>query len=181
MPNSKHWFTTSSFSSSFFLPGVDASHVYVRAWALGCFHGLISTQTFWRALTASVDSCAEIKECPFSGVISAGRRVPDSDARSQTPSTVYDILPLEEGTGKRCWECVLLRQCRSAGLACIKTRQVSQLAQRFPAVSLILFLGETPARTSRDRGACSTGELERLRLLCAPSPVIPRYRNEIRK
>ena len=30
---------------SFFLPGVDASHVYVRAWALGCFHSLIGTQT----------------------------------------------------------------------------------------------------------------------------------------
>ena len=29
----------------FFLPGVDAPHVYVRAWALGCFHSLISTQT----------------------------------------------------------------------------------------------------------------------------------------
>ena len=38
----------------------DASHVYVRvrAWALGCFHSL---QTFRRALTASVDSCADIK------------------------------------------------------------------------------------------------------------------------
>ena len=43
----------------FFLPGVDASLVYVRVWALGCFHSLI--QTFRRALTASVDSCAEIK------------------------------------------------------------------------------------------------------------------------
>ena len=30
---------------SFFLPGVDASHVYVRAWALGCFDSLISTHT----------------------------------------------------------------------------------------------------------------------------------------
>ena len=30
------------FFSSFFLPGVDASRVYVRAWALGCFHSLIS-------------------------------------------------------------------------------------------------------------------------------------------
>ena len=29
----------------FFLPVVDASHVYVRAWALGCFHSLISTHT----------------------------------------------------------------------------------------------------------------------------------------
>ena len=45
----------------FFLPGVDAPHVYVRAWALGCFHSLTSTQTFRRALTASLDSCAEIK------------------------------------------------------------------------------------------------------------------------
>ena len=45
----------------FILPGVDASHVYVRAIALGCIHSHISTETFWRALTASVDSCAEIK------------------------------------------------------------------------------------------------------------------------
>ena len=45
----------------FFLLGVDVSHVYVRAWALGCFHILISTQTFRRALTVSVDSCTEIK------------------------------------------------------------------------------------------------------------------------
>ena len=30
----------------FFIPGVDASHVNVRAWALGCFHSLISTRTF---------------------------------------------------------------------------------------------------------------------------------------
>ena len=74
---------------SLFLPGVDASHVYARAWALGCFHSLISTQTpstglrhpsnkvpesdaqsvistqtFRRALTASVDSGAEIKSAP---------------------------------------------------------------------------------------------------------------------
>ena len=44
--------------SSFF------THVYVRAWALGCFHNLISTQTFRRTLTASVDSCTEIKSAP---------------------------------------------------------------------------------------------------------------------
>ena len=49
----------------FFLPGVDASHVYVRVWAPGCLHSLISTQTFRRALTASVDSCAEIKSAPL--------------------------------------------------------------------------------------------------------------------
>ena len=45
----------------FILLGVDASHVYVRARVLGCFHSLISTETFRRALTASVDSCAQIK------------------------------------------------------------------------------------------------------------------------
>ena len=48
----------------FVLPGVDASHVYVRARALGCFYSLISTETFRRALTGSVDSCAEIKSAP---------------------------------------------------------------------------------------------------------------------
>ena len=48
----------------FYLPGVDASHVYVRALALGCFYSHISTGTFRRALTASVDSCAEIKSTP---------------------------------------------------------------------------------------------------------------------
>ena len=45
----------------FFKPGMDASHVYVRAWILCCLHSHISTQTFRRALTASLDSCAEIK------------------------------------------------------------------------------------------------------------------------
>ena len=33
----------------------------MRAWTLCCFHSLVSTQGFRRALTASVDSCAEIK------------------------------------------------------------------------------------------------------------------------
>ena len=45
----------------FFSPGVAASHVYVRALALGCFNSHISTRTFRRAPTASLDSCAEIK------------------------------------------------------------------------------------------------------------------------
>ena len=48
----------------FLLPGVDASHVYVCAWALGCFYSHISTRTFRRALTGSLDSCAEIKSAP---------------------------------------------------------------------------------------------------------------------
>ena len=51
--------------NSFSLPRLDASHVYVGAWALGCFHSHThSTRTFRRALTASVDSCVEIKSAP---------------------------------------------------------------------------------------------------------------------
>ena len=70
-----------------FLPGVDASHVYVRAWALGCFHSLIiSTQTFRRALHDRVaGQLRGDKECPFSGVTKSGRvwrNVPESDVRS---------------------------------------------------------------------------------------------------
>ena len=48
----------------FFLPEVDAPHVYVRAWAPGCFYSHISTGTFRRALTTSLDSCAETKSAP---------------------------------------------------------------------------------------------------------------------
>ena len=48
----------------FFLPGVDVPHVYVHAWVLGCFYSHISTQTFRRPLTASLDSYAEIKSVP---------------------------------------------------------------------------------------------------------------------
>ena len=64
---------------------MDASHVYVGAWALGCFHSHISTQTFRRALTASADSCAEMKNAPSVWVTSSGRvrrKAPDSDTRS---------------------------------------------------------------------------------------------------
>ena len=49
---------------------MDTSHVYVGAWAL----------------TALVDSCAEIKSaCPFSGIAKSGRvweKVPESDTQS---------------------------------------------------------------------------------------------------
>ena len=34
---------------------------------------LVSTHTFRKVLTVTVDGCAEIKECPFSGVTSYGR------------------------------------------------------------------------------------------------------------
>ena len=50
---------------SFTQDGCDASHVYVRALALGCFYSHISTRSFQRALTASLDNCVEIKSAPF--------------------------------------------------------------------------------------------------------------------
>ena len=41
----------------FFSPGVEASHVYVRAWALGCFHKTVSTDhSFCRERRAEADS-----------------------------------------------------------------------------------------------------------------------------
>ena len=64
---------------------MDASHVYVRDLALGCFHSLISTQTFRRALTASLDSLRGGKEYPFSDVTKScrvWRTVPENGARS---------------------------------------------------------------------------------------------------
>ena len=64
---------------------MDGPHVYVRAWALGCFHSFISTQTFRRALTTSVDSWAEIN-VPF-----------------QWRNQFWQSL--EEGAGNRCSEC----------------------------------------------------------------------------
>ena len=93
------------FFSLFFLPGVDAPQVYVRAWALGCFYSHISTRTFRRALIASVGSCTEIKStCRFSGVTKCDRvwrKVPESDIgvficltlRASLSSTFLQILP----------------------------------------------------------------------------------------
>ena len=65
----------------FFLPEVDASHVYVRAWALGCFH---SPNLLEGAGHVGGQLCGD-EECPFSGVTKCGRvwrKVPESDARS---------------------------------------------------------------------------------------------------
>ena len=53
---------------------------------LGCFYSHVSTQTFRRALTVSVDmQLREDKGCPSSDVTKSGRvwrKVPESDARS---------------------------------------------------------------------------------------------------
>ena len=57
--------------------------LYVGAWALGCFHSLISTQTFPEGADRVGGQLRGDKECPFSGVTKSGRvlrKEPESDA-----------------------------------------------------------------------------------------------------
>ena len=76
------------------LPGADAPQDYVRAWTPCCFHGLVSIQTFRRALTV-----ARVTKRPFNGVTNCARvrrKVPKSDARNvatHTPSIAFRHLP----------------------------------------------------------------------------------------
>ena len=60
---------------------MDASHVYVPVLALGCFYSHISTGTFRRALTASLDRCTEIKSAPSDARSIAFRHLPPHSAR----------------------------------------------------------------------------------------------------
>ena len=66
---------------------MDAPHVYVRAWAQGCFHS-------YPNLSEGADRVGGQlrgdKECPFSGITKSGRvwrKVPESDARSVRGTT----------------------------------------------------------------------------------------------
>ena len=64
---------------------MDAGHVYVRPWALGCFHSRVSTQTISEGADRVRGQLRGDKERPFSGVTKSGRvwrKVPESDARS---------------------------------------------------------------------------------------------------
>ena len=68
-----------------FLPGVDVSHVYVRALALGCFHSLDQYPNLSEGADRVGGQLRGDKDCTFSGVTKAGRvwrKVPESDARS---------------------------------------------------------------------------------------------------
>ena len=59
---------------------------------------VISTRTCRRALTASVDSCAEIKSAHLSGVTKSGkvwRKVRESGARSVGPILTWNVLQTE--------------------------------------------------------------------------------------
>ena len=61
------WIETEPFFF-LFLPGVDASHVYVRAWALGCMHSLYQYPNLSEAADRVGGQLRGDKECPFSGV-----------------------------------------------------------------------------------------------------------------
>ena len=47
------------------LLSLDALHVYVHAWALGCFYSHISTQTFLEGADRISGHLCGDKECPF--------------------------------------------------------------------------------------------------------------------
>ena len=71
---------------------MDASHVSVRALALGCFYSHISTRTFGKGADRVAGQLHRDKECPFSGVTKSGRvwrKVPESDVRSVTQLLNY--------------------------------------------------------------------------------------------
>ena len=78
---------------------MDASHVYVRALALGRFYSHISTRTFLEGVAGQLH---RDKEYPFSGVTKSGRvwrSVPESDARSVDTNMSVRSLPLKSTNG----------------------------------------------------------------------------------
>ena len=79
------------------------------------FYNHISTRTFRRALTTSLDSCAEIKSAP-------------------------SVHSLEEGAGKRCSECVatlpLLLPVSDSSLVLSSFKVKERVLQRFACSSL---------------------------------------------
>ena len=82
---------TGTFESrrNLFLPGVDASHDYVRAWAQGCFQSYQYPNLSEGADRVGGQLRGD-KEYPFSGVTNSGRvwrEVPESDARSVRSET----------------------------------------------------------------------------------------------
>ena len=69
---------------------MDAPHVYVRAWALGCFHSLNQYPNLSEGAVRVGGELRGDKERPFSGVTNSGRvwrKVPESDAWSVMSGT----------------------------------------------------------------------------------------------
>ena len=103
---------------------MDASHVYVRAWVLGCLHSLICTQTFRRALTASVpDRCTEIRSVPSAALpimAESGGRVPKSEAWSvRVLMTIYRKSNTLPRRGRPVVDAMLEAQCSFGVHACV--------------------------------------------------------------
>ena len=103
-----------------FLAGADASRVYVRARALGCFHSLISTQTPSTGLRhpsfggeGAGKRCSECDQYPdlSEGADRVGGQLPgDKKCPLQWHNQFWQSL--EEGAGKRCSEwCSILVAC----------------------------------------------------------------------
>ena len=73
---------------------MDASHVYVRALALGCF----CSQKYPNLSEGTDRVGGQLrgdKECPFSGVTKSGRvwrKVPESDARSVSMMVMWSLM-----------------------------------------------------------------------------------------
>ena len=82
----------------FFTRGGCVSCLHVCLGARLLLRSHISTHIFWRVLTALLDSCVKIKECPFSGVTKSDRvwrKVPESDARSVGTAMSLCSLPMK--------------------------------------------------------------------------------------
>ena len=76
-------------------------HVYICAWMLSCFQGLIRTQIFQNI----GDQLCRDKECPFSGITISGRvwrKVLESNAQSVLLS-VRGWKPGAKGTPGFCF------------------------------------------------------------------------------
>ena len=126
------WIET-ELSFFFFLPRVYAPHVYVRAWVLGCFRSLISTQTPNSGLRHTVNHCLRHtsfrRQVPESGVRSViipepfgGRwrwpRCGQLRGDKECPfSAITKIIrqSLEEGAAKRCLEEGAGKRCSESG------------------------------------------------------------------
>ena len=125
-----------SRQNSFFHSGVDASHAYVRAWALGCFQSYQYPNLSDGAGRVAGQLRGD-KECPFSGVTKSGRvwrKVPESDARSVPPTrktkgwSVYrrqNNRMLRQCPARHCAATVLFTQLLSQRLCGTVTKTMS--------------------------------------------------------
>ena len=108
---------------------MDASHVYVRTLALGCFRSHISTRTFRRVLTSSLHGQLRgNKEYPFSGVTKCGRvwrKVPESDARSVCEGVSLGVKTMLDVYHCQCLDYLRNESANTPPKLCKHTKSVS--------------------------------------------------------